>query len=64
MKSLKMNHKPHDTRHTFITLAKRYNVDEYVLKLVVGHKIQDITERTYTHRLQKDINHEINKIKL
>lgn len=63
MKALKMKHKPHDTRHTFVTLAKRCKVDEYVLKIVIGHKIKDLTERTYTHRLQKDINKEINKIK-
>lgn len=64
MNKLDMSHKPHDTRHTFITLAKKYKMDEYVLKLIVGHKIQDITENTYTHRSQKDINREINKIKI
>lgn len=49
---LKLNpdHRPHDPRTTFITMAKRAGVDEYAIKLMVGHKIQDITEGTYTHR--------------
>lgn len=64
MKKLGMNHKPHDTRHTFITLAKRYGMNEYILKLIVGHKIQDITENTYTHRRQIELNEEIDKIKM
>lgn len=58
-----MTHRPHDARHTFITKAKFYKVDEYILKLVVGHKIADITESVYTHRKQSEINDEINKIK-
>lgn len=43
MERLKMNHRPHDTRHTFITLAKENNMDEYIIKLIMGHSIQDIT---------------------
>lgn len=63
MKSLNMVHKPHETRHTFITLSKTYNVDEYALKLIVGHKIQDITEKVYNHRTIDNLRIEINKIK-
>ena len=50
MLRLNMNHLPHDTRHTFISLAKESGIDEYLLKIIVGHSIQDITERVYTHR--------------
>lgn len=60
---LKLNHKPHDTRHTFITLAKEAGVDEYCIKLMVGHAIQDITEGIYTHRTLKMLKNEIEKIK-
>lgn len=49
MKYLKLTHRPHETRHTFITKAKACNVDEYILKLIVGHAIDDITEKVYTH---------------
>lgn len=64
MKLLDMSHKPHDTRHTFVTLAKRYGMNEYILKIIVGHKISDLTENTYTHRRVEDIIREIKKIKV
>ena len=59
---LSMEHKPHDTRHTFITLAKEAGVDEYILKLIVGHEIDDITEKVYTHRTMEQLMEEIMKI--
>ena len=57
-----MKHKPHDTRHTFITAAKAAGVDEYILKLIVGHSITDVTEATYTHRTIQQLYNEICKI--
>ena len=55
-------HKPHDPRKTFVTLAKKYNMDEYAIKLVVGHYIGDITEKVYTERDWKWLSEEVNKI--
>lgn len=63
MKRLNMTHKPHDTRHSFITLAKTAGVNEYILKLIVGHAVEDITEKIYTHRSIEDLHREIQKIK-
>ena len=63
MKKLEMAHKPHDTRHTFITKAKNANMNEYILKLIVGHEVQDITEKVYTHRTLEVLQKEILKIK-
>lgn len=60
---LNPQHRPHDPRKTFVTLAKKANVDEYVIKLVVGHRIEDITERTYTERDLEWLRAEIEKIK-
>ena len=62
MKALGMNHKPHETRHTFISRAKESGLDEYCLKLIVGHAISDLTERVYTHRQVEQLKDEINKI--
>lgn len=62
MEKLKLNHRPHDTRHTFITLAKENNMDEYIIKLIVGHAIEDITEKIYTHRTMDQLKKEIEKI--
>ena len=62
MSKLNLKHMPHDTRHTFITEAKEKRMNEYILKLIVGHSIQDITEKVYTHRQISDLKEEIEKI--
>ncbi|WKY44199.1 tyrosine-type recombinase/integrase [Eubacteriaceae bacterium ES2] len=60
---LRFTHRPHETRHTFITKAKEAQVNDYILKLIVGHAIHDITEKVYTHRTMEDLKNEIEKIK-
>lgn len=60
---LNPNHRPHDGRKTFVTLAKKYNVDEYAVKYIAGHTINDITERVYTERDPEWLKEEIKKIK-
>lgn len=62
MKYLNLKHRPHETRHTFITKAKSCNIDEYTLKLIVGHAIDDITEKVYTHRTIEQLKAEMAKI--
>lgn len=57
------NHRPHDPRVHFVTQAKKYNVDEYAIKYIVGHAIKDITERVYTRRDIDWLRSEIKKIK-
>lgn len=56
---------PHYTRHTFITKAKSrgVNMNDNILKLIVGHKIGDLTEHVYTHRELTDLKEEIELIK-
>lgn len=44
-------------------MAKKYKVDEYALKYMVGHSITDITERVYTQREYEWLAEEIEKIK-
>lgn len=62
---LKLNpeHRPHDGRTHFVTAAKKYGVDEYAIKYMVGHKISDITEKVYTKREFEWLKEEIEKIK-
>lgn len=55
-------HLPHDGRKTFVTRAKKYNVNDYAIKHIVGHHIDDLTEATYTERDIKWLKTEINKI--
>lgn len=59
---LQMDHHPHETRHTFITKAKRVRMEEYILKRIVGHAINDNTEKTYTHREIEELKAEMRKI--
>lgn len=56
---------PHYTRHTFITKAKsrNVNINDNILKLIVGHDIGDLTEHVYTHRELQDLKEEMELIK-
>lgn len=60
---LNPEHRPHDPRMHFITMAKKHNLDEYAIKYIVGHKISDITERVYTEREVIWLKTEMEKIK-
>lgn len=62
MNELGMDHRPHDPRKTFVTLAKKYDVDEYAIKRIVGHYISDLTERIYTERDVEWLRSEMSKI--
>ena len=66
MKSMKRigitDHRPHDFRKTFVTLAKKYGADEYAIKRIVGHSISDLTEAVYTERDVYWLHKEIRKI--
>lgn len=61
--NLNPNHRPHDGRTHFVTQAKKYGVDEYAIKYIVGHRVSDITEKVYTKREYQWLAEEIEKIK-
>jgi integrase len=65
IKELGLNeeHRPHDPRIHFLTMAKKSEVDEYAIKYMVGHAITDITERVYTQREIDWLKEEMKKIK-
>lgn len=42
-------HRPHDTRHTCISLLADAGTDERVIKKIVGHTGTGVTETVYTH---------------
>lgn len=41
--------KPHDTRHTYISMLQDIGCPAPILKSIVGHSGKDVTERVYTH---------------
>lgn len=57
------DHRPHDGRKQFVTMAKKCDIDQYALKYIVGHKITDITEKVYTERDIEWLKEEMNKVK-
>lgn len=62
MDKLGMSHKPHDTRHTFITLMDEAGVNRTVLKKIVGHNTKkDITDH-YTHKDVQNLLEAVNQI--
>lgn len=61
--SLDERHRPHDPRKHFVTMAKKYGVDEYAIKRLIGHAIDDLTEKVYTERDITWLREEIAKIK-
>lgn len=60
--NLNPNHRAHDGRKHFVTKCKQYGVDEYAIKYMVGHHIDDITERIYTERSTEWLAKELSKV--
>lgn len=60
---LNFNHTCHDCRHTCISLLMRHNVNQTIIKKIVGHKgAMSLTERVYTHFRVKELLDAINLI--
>lgn len=57
-----MDHRPHDTRHTCISLLTVAGVQDKIIKKIVGHKGQTVTEVVYTHFEIQELLEAINKI--
>jgi integrase len=44
-----MEHTPHDTRHTFSSQAYVCGMDENILKRILGHALNGVTQQVYIH---------------
>lgn len=63
LKSLDIeNHTMYDTRHTFASLAKHFEVSDYYRKKIMGHKTNDLTDDVYTTAYLSKLYNEIIKI--
>lgn len=56
------SHRPHDTRHTCISMLTAAKVDERFIQKIVGHKGQNVTQQVYTHLEIEELITEIDKI--
>ena len=54
-------HRPHDTRHTFISRwkAQDLQLNEHILNLIVGHEENNVSEKVYTHRTTQELYDEM-----
>ena len=55
MEQLKMDHLPHDGRHTFATLMDSAGANKLCIKRIMGHASKDITDKVYTHKDIKEL---------
>ena len=63
MKELNMNHLPHDTRHTTVSLLVKAEVNQTIIKRIVGHSgAMNLTEKVYTHFEVQQLIDAINRI--
>ena len=50
MSEFGFEHLPHDTRHTTVSMLVKANVNQTLIKRIVGHSgAMDLTEKVYTH---------------
>lgn len=63
MNLINATHKPHDTRHTCISMLAKQNVSQTTIKKIVGHSgAMTLTEKVYTHIDINELLSAINKI--
>lgn len=55
MEKLKMNHTPHECRHTGISLLDSAGANPLCVKRIVGHSARDITADVYTHKTLEEL---------
>lgn len=60
-----VGHTPHDTRHSFVTYAKRSGMDDLAVKRIVGHSTsRDVTQDVYTHTDDAFLRKEMEKFRV
>lgn len=58
----KMDHLPHDCRHTCATMLADAGVDKKIIQLILGHRSKDITDRVYTHKTLGQLIEAVNRL--
>ena len=62
--SLKLKHTAHECRHSFATYSAASSMNKTLVKKIIGHASQDITDDVYTHAFIEDLVCEIDKLDL
>ena len=64
MAKLGLTHTPHECRHSFMSYAAASKLNPILVKKIVGHVAQDITQDVYTHAFIEDLIKEIDKFEI
>ena len=62
MKLFDVKHGTHDCRHAFASFAASSELNPILVKKIIGHNAQDITQDVYTHAYIEDLIREIDKL--
>lgn len=62
MKHFHMKHTPHETRHTLASMLDSADINRTVIKLILGHSLEGVTERVYTHKTTRELLQAIDHI--
>ena len=62
MEHFNFTHTPHETRHTLASMLDSADVNRTVVKLILGHSLEGITERVYTHKSVRELLRAIDRI--
>lgn len=62
MNELKMNHTPHECRHTFRSRLDSAGANKVCIDLMMGHKSKEVGERVYTHKTIEELKFAIELI--
>ena len=57
-----MHHTPHETRHTLASMLDSADINRTVIKLILGHSLEGVTERVYTHKTTRELLRAIDRI--
>jgi integrase len=64
MKTLGMNHTPHECRHTFETLLDSAGGNRKCIDLLMGHTSKDTGNRVYNHKTLEELRATVELIQL
>lgn len=62
MRHFGMIHTPHECRHTLASMLDSADVNRTVIKLILGHSLEGVTERVYTHKSVRELLKAIDKV--
>lgn len=63
MASHRMEHTPHECRHTFRSRMDSAGANKRCIDLIMGHKSKDVGERVYTHKTLEELHQAVELLK-